>query len=775
MRWMGRRGDGIGAVSSERETTLRSAPGIQRGWLLDVYPQAEDLAVWVLGEDGARQQLTTAFPVSFYVAGPDEALRQLWRFLRQQPDRPRLERAERRELFQDAPVTTLAVEATGPAAAERLFRAALEAFPRLEYYDTDLPVSLRFAARWGAFPLAFCRWETNGAGRLLAVECLESAWDLEPEMAPLRTLIMELDEDPQHAEPRRVRLECGRYSYCLDLAAPRPLLVNLRAILNRHDPDLLLTRWGDTWLLPRLLDLAQERRLPLPLNRDAARPPEYKDERSYFSYGQIIHRGQQVHLFGRWHIDAQNAVLYDDYGLTGVLESARVTGLPVQTAARVSPGSGISALQTLTALHIGVMSPWRKQQAEHPKSALDLIRGDQGGLVYQPLVGLHRSVAEIDFMSMYPSIMARFNISPETVGRERPTAQTVPELAVIKSGPPGLIPTALQPLLDKRLALKGRLADMPAWDPRRKLFKARAAAHKWLLVTCFGYLGYKNARFGQIEAHEAVTAYGREALLRAKEAAEDMGFTVLHMYVDGLWVCKEGASQPRDFQALLEAVLERTRLPAALEGVYRWVAFLPSRVNASVPVANRYFGVFQDGSLKMRGIEARRRDTPAFIAEMQVQMIEHLAHEPADRAAAADRAVGLVRRTLRDLRQGRIPLEKMVTSQRISRELDEYRSPSPAARAAAQLAGVGKHLRPGQRVRFLYTRGEPGVYAWDLPEPVSRAALDVARYTELLLRAGGSVLGPFGIGEAALRLWVQEGERVRPLRLGERPTLNPLA
>jgi len=71
------------------------------------------------------------------------------------------------------------------------------------------------------------------------------------------------------------------------------------------------------------------------------------------------------------------------------------------------------------------------------------------------------------------------------------------------------------------------------------------SAHKWLLVTCFGYLGYKNARFGRIEAHEAVTAYGRECLLRAKEAAEDLGGTVLHMYVDGLWVKKDGARTPR--------------------------------------------------------------------------------------------------------------------------------------------------------------------------------------------------------------------------------------
>src|SRR5690606_15270974 len=107
---------------------------------------------------------------------------------------------------------------------------------------------------------------------------------------------------------------------------------------------------------------------------------------------------------------------------------------------------------------------------------------------------------------------------------------------------PGLVPRTLAPLLRKRIALKRRMAASPAWDPRVRADKARISAHKWLLVTCFGYLGYKNARFGRIEAHEAVTAYGREALLRAKEAAEDQGYQVLHLYVDGLWVTRPGAS-----------------------------------------------------------------------------------------------------------------------------------------------------------------------------------------------------------------------------------------
>ncbi len=72
-----------------------------------------------------------------------------------------------------------------------------------------------------------------------------------------------------------------------------------------------------------------------------------------------------------------------------------------------------------------------------------------------------------------------------------------------------------------------------------------------------------------------------------------------------LWVHKDGCKTPADFEALLADITERTGLPISLDGVYRWVVFLPSRLNDRVPVANCYFGVFQDGSLKVRGIEAR--------------------------------------------------------------------------------------------------------------------------------------------------------------------------
>lgn len=737
------------------------------GWLLDLYAQPQGgLSLWLLGEDGQRHHLRQDFPVTFFAAGPPPRLRQLWRYLRSQPEPVTLARAERRDLFQPQPVTLLSIQAAQPAAQLHLFWRAAQAFPDLTFYDADLPLSLRHAACYGTFPLARCRVEADAGGRIQALETLDSPWELDPQSPPLRMLALEPDVDPFHAQPSHLVIRSPRASYCLSLEHPRPLLHNLRAILSEHDPDILLTNWGDTWLLPRLLELSQHWRIPLPLNRDPGLDILRKAERTYFSYGQVIHRGCQVHLFGRWHIDGCNAMLFHEYGLEGILELGRVTALSVQNVARQSPGTGISAMQIVTALRQGILVPWHKQQTERPRPASEMFYADQGGLVYQPTAGLHRLVAEIDFISMYPSIMRRFNISPETIEAQNqafPNSKfefrnlhcaQVPELDLwIDQERPGLVPQTLAPLLDKRLAFKHRLAELPAWDPRRLDYKARATAHKWLLVTCFGYLGYKNARFGRIEAHQAVTAYGREALLRAKEAAEDLGFSVLHMYVDGLWVQKDGADTPAAIQPLLEEITQRSGLPIALEGIYRWVAFLSSRVDARVPVANRYFGAYQDGSLKLRGIEARRGDTAPWIAALQMRILELLAQAP--RAEALPDYLPAVRQLLRraraDLCLGKVPLEELIVSQKLSRNPDEYSSPSPPARAAAQLATVGKLLRAGQRVRFLYTLGEPGVWAWDLPDLPDRRTLDLQRYLELLHRAVEAILQPLGLAEEEVK------------------------
>jgi DNA polymerase-2 len=345
------------------------------------------------------------------------------------------------------------------------------------------------------------------------------------------------------------------------------------------------------------------------------------------------------------------------------------------------------------------------------------------------MIGLHSHVAQIDFSSMYPAIMVKHNISPETVGKE--------------NAPDGLIPKTLRPLVEKRLKLKNTISDLDPRDCRIKELKARASALKWLLVVCFGYLGYKNARFGKIESHEAVTVTSRELMLQAKDVAEDMGFVVLHMYVDCLFVQQEGFEKPSDFTPLMDAIVDKTGIPIALEGVFKWVAFLSSKRDARVPVPNQYFGAFLDGSLKYRGIELRRRDTTIWVRKIQLAVLEMMAQAdtPIELAECVPEVLAFVEHCKRNLKAGRVPLEDLIVRQKLSRVLEGYKSPSPATRAALQLQAVGRLIAPGQSVQFLFTRGG-GVHAWELGETLAPERLDTKRYCALLDRAIQTVLDP---------------------------------
>jgi DNA polymerase II len=715
------------------------------GWLLDLYPHPErGVVLWLLCDDGQRRCLRQEFSVAFYAAGPSHRLRMLWQFLQNQSPRITLSRTERNDLFNGSMVVLKAC-LDRPSALPTLYKKAIEVFPDLTFFDIDLRITLRHSAAYDTFPFARCHVVAGENGSICELNVLDSKWDIDHETPPLRIMTIEPDLDPEHAEPKQILVRTPKASVSLDIKDSLSLLALFGYFLKQYDPDLILSSHGDTWIFPSLLKVSRQLRRRLLLNRDQDCRIIVRPERSYFAYNQVVYRGQQIHLAGRIHIDRCNAVMYHDYGLNGILEMARVTALPIQTAARVSPGTGISSMQIVTALKRETLVPIRKEQVERPKTTTQLFREDLGGAVFDPIVGLHPNVAEIDFASMYPSLMAQFNISPETVNTETPTAELAPKLdMVIDSGKSGLIPETLVPLLKKRLQLKAALHTLSKFDCRYKPYKAQSAAHKWLTVTCFGYLGYKNARFGRIEAHEAVTAYSREVMMRAKEAAEDMGFRVLHLYVDGMWVRKATCQTSQDFQPLLDEIRVRTKLIIALEGIYSWIAFLPSRTNKRVAVPNRYFGIFQDGEIKARGIEVRRHDTPAFISEVQKQVLETLAKAP-DVTCLMDCLPAvrtLIHRKQADLHAGRVPLEKLIVHQTVSRNLDEYRTPTPAMVALRQLENVGKRLSPGQSVQLIYTLGKPGATAWDLLEPFDPRTVDVRRYRRLLIRAINNILEP---------------------------------
>ena len=740
-----------------KKNTMAAQSQTLFGWLFDVYPQGNGMRIWLIDPGGRSHPLHDSFSPAFYVHGPQHELRAICELLRNRRSPVDLARDEKIDLFLDHSIEVLKVSVRVPNQLARLFRLVADFRPNLTYYNADIPLPQRYVLERGIFPLAYCAVDVE-QGRIRNIEALDTPYEIDYSLPQLRTMTLRLDgdmRDPSRGHRGDLMVEIEGKTMCFPRARSRQLVLGIRHLLEHYDPDVLISTYGDNYILPRLLDLSQHYGIPLPLNRDRERQVQRKSASSYFSYGRVVFRNEQHLLFGRWHMDCQNAFLANDYGLDGILEIARLCGLPPQTVARVSTGTGISAMQVATALRRGVLVPWQKRQPESLKSGLDLLAADKGGLVYTPIAGLHEHVAELDFTAMYPSIMVHFNVSPETVGAQCCQGELIPELGTpICRHRQGLVPETLEPLLEKRNRYKALIRQLPEDDPRVEAYRRRYSAHKWLLVTCFGYLGYKNARFGRIEAHEAVNAYGREVLLRTKEIVEARGFRVLHLYVDGLWIHKPDAVGRPDYEALLDEIRAKTGLQIGLEGVYRWLAFLPSRTEPRVAVANRYFGAFEDRTIKVRGIEARRRDTPRFIKETQLGMLEILAdgRDAAGFRARLPGALAFARGQLLALQAGQVPGRQLVIAHRLSRRPEEYTVRTAAARVAQQLEQEGVELHPGERLNFLLVPGPEKARAWELIE--GEIPYDRPAYAELMLRAIDSVVAPLGVDRHTLDTWL---------------------
>lgn len=275
----------------------------------------------------------------------------------------------------------------------------------------------------------------------------------------------------------------------------------------------------------------------------------------------------------------------------------------------------------------------------------------------------------------------------------------------------------------------------------------------------FGYLGYRNARFGRIEAHEAVTAFSREMLLQAKEVAEARGYRMLHALVDSMWLQRSGATR-EDYEGLAREVTAATGLPIFVEGVYRWLAFLPSKMHKGVGVPNRYMGVFEDGSTKVRGIEVRRSDVPAIVETTQTRMLQRMfaCRTLGEVRAALPEILGMLEEALVRLRAGEITPEELVVTTHLSQEVADYRHNTVQAITARALDRHGARLHPGEAIQYIITDRAAG-----LPDDRVRPytllgsdwSYDADAYAEMLVRAGETVLELFGWTKERLRteLW----------------------
>ncbi len=720
-----------------------------QGWIIDAYAdyRKDSIVLWLWTPRGVHRIEDPDFRPRFYVHSDGAGLREMERRLEGLDRVEQVDRVRRKVDIQseeDVEVLEVLPERYGDLQhlAELVSREGRYFDYRL--YDVDLRFPYRYFLQHDLLPFGLV--EYNGGWKRL-----EEPFALEYDLPPLKRAELNIHVAaplglPRYEDPL---LEAQLGGTVLD-GGEVEILEGLNRAILEEDPDILLTTDGDPFVLPYLIRKAEALGVDLLLGRE----PQWfapREGKSYFTYGKIVYKPTQYLLRGRLHLDA-NHFAHRESGLHGLAEMARLARLPPQEMLRLTPGTAITHMQITEARRRGYAVLWKKNIPESFKSAEDLLLCDRGGFILEPEVGIHDGIVELDYASLYPSIMHKFNISPETIfcsccENDGLRAPEIGHHFCVRRE--GLIPVYLEPLLERKRYYKRKKKEP---GPLQEVYAARDCILKWMLVTSFGYTGYSNARFGRIECHEAINAFARELMVQSMAIAEAHGYEVVHGIVDSLWLRPLSECDP--VERVVDHITNATGLSLDLEGTYKWIVFLPCKTT-KVGALNRYYGLFEDGEMKLRGIELRRHDTTGFVEKAQTAMLEVLR-----RAESADEFEGLIPEALQvlreaadDLRSDRVPLEDLVITKIVTKPLEEYVVLNYTVAALRQMVDRGFKAEPGEYIRYVITDRNTRDYR----RKVKFAAfleqgdkVDKWEYLRLLCRAGETLLAPFGYTEEGL-------------------------
>ncbi|MDK2877150.1 MAG: polymerase, archaea type [Archaeoglobaceae archaeon] len=603
-------------------------------WILDCYSRGNRVELWLKNGKKVKRN-TVRWENSFYLYLPDPSLHS--EMISALESFYRIEECEIKTIY--GKLKGYKIYA-GRDVAEKVERQAKDC----KLFNVDVRLEQKFMAEKGIFPCS---------------KPFDIRFSSEFEV-PLTSLSIELEGNIFEQRIEEVYIDGEKI-----VGKESEIVEEMLSKVESADPDLILFRNVDFWM-HRIEEVVKRIGAPNSFSRTSKfiKMPQ----KSYWSYGRAKFRREALIPEGRILIDTEN-FNYREGGLKGVLLASRISAISANLASRLSPGTLISLYEVYEALKIGIAVPFRKSDAEKRKTLEELRQVDKGGMILQPSPGIYEDVWQLDFTSMYPSIIVQYNLSPETV---RSGSETT-----------GFLPKVLKPLLELRIRTK-RL------KKENKEYSGIDSMLKWMLVTCFGYTGYRNAKFGRIEVHEEINRIGREIFLKTKEIAENMGFEVIHGLVDCVWL------KGYEIEGLRNRVELETGLLTEVDK-FSWIVFLPMKDGSGA--YNRYYGRLFDGKMKLRGVFARRRDCPEYVKRMQLKCFDLLSK--AEKVEDLIKLAPKLRMIYEEFAKNMVNAdpEELIIKRIVSRS--EHAKETLEASAVREYRRLGFEVLPGMALEFV--------------------------------------------------------------------------
>ncbi|MDK2795546.1 MAG: polymerase, archaea type [Archaeoglobaceae archaeon] len=366
-------------------------------------------------------------------------------------------------------------------------------------------------------------------------------------------------------------------------------------------------------------------------------------------------------------------------------ELARLIRLPLDDVTRMGRGRQVDWLLLSEARKLGEIAP---NAREAPMESYE------GAFVIEPERGLHENVAELDFASMYPSIMIAYNVSPDTITNGN-DCYTAPEVGYkFRKQPDGFFRRILRMLIEKRREIKREMTELSESDPRFKLLDIKQQTLKILTNSLYGYMGWSGARWYCKECAEATTAWGRHFIKTSAKIAEELGFKVLYGDTDSIFVSKPGKSLnelKEEVDRLISEISNKLPVQIELDELFKTIFFVEKK---------RYAGLTADGKILVRGLEVRRGDWCELAKRAQRGVIEIILKEK-----NPQKALDYIREIVRSIKEGKVKLEDYVIYKGLTKKPSKYESVQAHVKAVKKAEEIGIVYPVGSKVGFVIVKG----------------------------------------------------------------------
>ncbi len=413
------------------------------------------------------------------------------------------------------------------------------------------------------------------------------------------------------------------------------------------------------------------------------------------------------------------------------MQLSSITGLPLDQVGAASVGFRLEWYLMRAAYEFNELVPNR---VERPYETY------RGAVVLTPKRGIHENVAVLDFSAMYPSIMIKYNVGPDTYDPYNCSPEThwiAPEVNhCFRKEPPGFFKKVLTTLITLRKRVREEMKKYPPDSYEYRILNERQKALKVLANASYGYMGWVGARWYCRQCAEAVTAWGRQTIMKAIEYAKKLGLDVIYGDTDSLFVKYD----EEKIDKLIKMIEEELGLEIKIDKIYLRVFFTEAK--------KRYAGLLKDGRIDIVGFEAVRGDWTEIAKEVQEKITEILLKE-----MSIEKAINYVREIVNKINKGEVPLEKLVIWKTLTKNINEYKTEEPHVAAARKLLRRGIKVSVGDKIGYVVMKGSGNisrrVEPYQFADPKN---IDTTYYIDRqIIPAAMRILAYFGVTETQLK------------------------